>query len=59
MNLRNDPQRLVVIKKSRLNGCILRVAKVAEANANQAKPLLWVEADAFAERKRDIRKLLA
>ena len=32
-------------KKSRLSGPILRVAKVAEADANQAKPLAWSEAD--------------
>ncbi len=31
-------------KKSRLSGPILRVAKVAQADANQAKPLVWSEA---------------
>jgi hypothetical protein len=31
-------------KKSRLSGPILRVAKVAHADANQAKPLVWSEA---------------
>jgi len=32
-------------KKSRLSGPILRVAKVAQADANQAKPLVRSEAD--------------
>ena len=31
-------------KKTRLSGPILRVAKVAQADANQAKPLVWSEA---------------
>ena len=31
-------------KKSRLSGPILRVAKIAQADANQAKPLVWSEA---------------
>jgi hypothetical protein len=31
-------------KKSRLSGPIFRVAKVAHADANQAKPLVWSEA---------------
>ena len=31
-------------EKSRLRGHILRVAKVAQADANQAKPLVWSEA---------------
>ena len=31
-------------KKIRLSGPILRVAKVAQADANQAKPLVWSEA---------------
>ena len=34
-------------KKSRLSGPILRVAKVAQADANQAKPLVRSEADAL------------
>ena len=34
-------------KKSRLSGRILRVAKVAEADANQAKPLVRAEANTF------------
>jgi hypothetical protein len=34
-------------KKSRLRGRILRVAKVAQADANQAKPLVRAEADTF------------
>jgi len=32
-------------KKSRLSGPVLRVAKVAQADANQAKPLVRSEAD--------------
>jgi hypothetical protein len=31
-------------KKCRLSGPILRVAKLAHADANQAKPLVWSEA---------------
>ena len=31
-------------KRSQLSGPILRVAKVAHADANQAKPLVWSEA---------------
>jgi hypothetical protein len=31
---------LLLGKKSRLSGCILRVAKVAQADADQAEPLL-------------------
>ena len=34
-------------KKSRLRRRILRVAKVAQADANQAKPLVRAEADTF------------
>ena len=34
-------------KKSRLRRCILRVANVAQADANQAKPLVRAEADTF------------
>jgi len=37
-------------KKSRLSGGrILKVAKVAKADANQAKPLLRAEADTFPQ----------
>ena len=36
-------------EKSRQRGRILRVAKVAQADANQAKPLLRAEADAFPQ----------
>jgi hypothetical protein len=38
---------LLLGKKSRLRGRILRVAKVAQADANQAKPLVRPEADTF------------
>jgi len=38
---------LLLAKKSRLRGSILRVAKVAQADANQAKPLVRAEADTF------------
>jgi hypothetical protein len=34
-------------KKSRLSGRILRVTKIAQADANQAKPLARAEADTF------------
>jgi hypothetical protein len=34
-------------KKSRLRRRILRVAKIAQADANQAKPLALAEADTF------------
>src|SRR5207245_10143356 len=46
-------------KKSRLRGGILRVGRVAQANANEAKPLLRPEADAFPQRQGDIRQFLA
>ena len=46
-------------KKSRLSGAILRVAKVAQADANQAEPLLRAEADTFPQRQGDISELLA
>jgi hypothetical protein len=36
-------------KKSRLRERILRVAKVAQADANQAKPLVRAEADTFPQ----------
>jgi hypothetical protein len=38
---------LLLGKKSRLRGRIPRVAKVAQADANQAKPLVRPEADTF------------
>jgi len=38
---------LLLGKKSRLCGPILRLAKVAQADANQAKPLVRAEADTF------------
>jgi len=38
---------LLLGKKSRLSGRILRVGKIAQADANQAKPLLRAEADTF------------
>jgi hypothetical protein len=40
-----DLPGLLLCKKSRLRGPILRVAKVAQPDANQAKPLLRAEAD--------------
>jgi len=46
-------------KKSRLRGRILRVVKIAWADADKAKPLLRPEADAFPQRQGDIRQLLA
>jgi hypothetical protein len=36
-------------KKSRLSGPILRVAEIARADANQAKPLVRAEADTFQQ----------
>jgi hypothetical protein len=36
-------------KKSRLSGRIRGVEKIAQAHANEAKPLLRVETDAFAQ----------
>ena len=46
---RNDLTHNVVWlgKKSRLSGAILRVAKVPQADPNQAKPLVRSEADAL------------
>jgi len=38
---------LLLGKKSRLRRRILRVTKVAQADANQAKPLARAEADTF------------
>jgi hypothetical protein len=40
---------LLLGKKSRLRGRILRVAKVAQADADQAKPLLRAEAGTFPQ----------
>jgi len=40
---------LLLGKKSRLRGRIRRVAKVAQADANQAKPLVRTEADTFPQ----------
>ncbi len=40
---------LLLGKKSRLSGRILRVAEIAQADANQAKPLVRAEADAFPQ----------
>ena len=39
--------RLPLGEKIRLSRCILWVAKVAQADANQAKPLARAEADTF------------
>jgi hypothetical protein len=36
-------------EKSRLSGSILKVTKVAQADANQAKPVLRAEADTFPQ----------
>jgi hypothetical protein len=36
-------------KKSRLSGRILRVAEIAQADANQPKPLVRAEADTFPQ----------
>ena len=36
-------------KKSRLPGCVLRVAKIAQNNADEAKTLTWVQANAFSK----------
>ncbi len=46
-------------KKSRLSGPILRVAKVTQADANQAKPLVRAEADTFPQRQGDVSQFLA
>src|SRR6266849_3051973 len=40
---------LLLGKKSRLSGRILRVAEIAQADANQAKPLVRAEADTFPQ----------
>ena len=40
---------LLLGKKSRLRGRILRVAKVTQADAHQAKPLVRAEADTFPQ----------
>jgi hypothetical protein len=45
----NWPTGLLLGKKSRLSGRIRRVEKIAQAHANEAKPLLRVETDAFAQ----------
>jgi len=42
-------------KKGRLSGGILRATKVAQADANQAKPLVLAEADTFPQREGDVR----
>jgi hypothetical protein len=46
-------------KKDRLGGSILWLAEIAQADANQAKPVLRPEADAFPKRQGDIRQFLA
>jgi hypothetical protein len=40
---------LLLGKKSRLSGRILSVAEIAQADANQAKPLVRAEADTFPQ----------
>jgi hypothetical protein len=50
---------LLLGKKSRQSGRILGVAEIAQADANQAKPLVRTEADAFPQRQGDIRQFLA
>ena len=40
---------LLLGKKSRLSGRIRRVAEIAQADTNQAKPLLRAEADTFQQ----------
>jgi len=40
---------LLLRKKSRLSGRILRVAEIAQADANQAKPLARAEADTLQQ----------
>jgi len=42
-------------KKSRLRGRILRVAEIVQADANEAKALVRAEADTFSQRQGDIR----
>ena len=46
-------------EKSRLRGRIVRVADIAQADANQPKPLVRAEADTFPQPQGDIRELLA
>jgi len=46
-------------KKSRLRPRVFRVAKVAQAHAHQAEPLLRPEADALPQRQGDFRQFLA
>src|SRR5438874_901105 len=58
-NLKLAYTGLLFGKKNCLSGRILRVEKVAQPDANQAKPLLWPEADAFPQRQGDIRQFLA
>ena len=41
--------RLLLGKKSRLGGPILRVAEIVQADANEAKALVRVEADTFPQ----------
>jgi hypothetical protein len=41
---------LLLGKKSRLRGRIFRIAKVAEADADETKALLGAEADMFPQR---------
>jgi hypothetical protein len=45
---------LLLGKKSRLSGCILRVAEIDQADANQAKPRLRAKADT---RKKQVENL--
>ena len=40
---------LLLGKKSRLRGRILRVTKIAQADANQSEALVWIEADTFQQ----------
>ncbi len=42
-----DPTTL--LEKSRLDRCIMGIAKIAEANTNEAKSLLRCKSDAFAQ----------
>ena len=47
---RSGTNRLLLTEKSGLVGCILRVAEVAQPNPDEAKPLLWVQANTVSER---------
>jgi len=46
----SETNRLPLAEKKRLGRWFFRIAKVAKADANEAEPLPWIQANTLAQR---------